>query len=265
MKSSGEVSSEPLAELTNEQRAAKLIFLAGRHSQGNPSIEAQFLRQAVVCHPTWTPETVDMEQVDELYTGLLIELFDGGHHASVDHFKARTPEHADNAVSAFAGGIGWRRNTELAAKVNIDKLVPGLLNIDKHYLIKQGGRPQRVGHQAMRSYLCHYGLMSRPTGAWEYDGLYRAIRSHILTELHDDPTSWQSIEMREVARVHAAADPNPQSAHKLMSLIPFEAQGRNLFDDRTPLEYWTEPMIMFSEWLAFARMWREETPIEAES
>jgi hypothetical protein len=95
MKLSSEIAGEHQVGLTDEQRAAKLIFLAGRHSQGNVRVEAQFINQAVICHPSWTPETINTDQVNELYTDLLIKLFDGGHHAHVDHFKIDTPQQAD--------------------------------------------------------------------------------------------------------------------------------------------------------------------------
>lgn len=213
-----------------EERGAKLMFLAFRHSQGKPKLEDEFTTQAVACHPEWTPETFNAELSREILGGIIHKLFDKGKHAPTGLEK----NEIDLQISSLHGGVVGQIISRAASggkqdrDVEVKRTARQVIQQDSEYVIERGGRP-RSSAGRMRSFMCHYGLLGNTTGAWEFDGLYSAMSKYVLESLGNKETYMPLMrELRQLARIHASAYPDTRD--QLMSMIPYELEGRNLFD-----------------------------------
>ncbi|HET7673625.1 MAG TPA: hypothetical protein VFK11_03900 [Candidatus Saccharimonadales bacterium] len=225
-----EVVKPPQQIQSPEERGAKLMFLAFRHSQGKPKLEDEFTTQAVACHPEWTPDTFDAELSREILGGIVHRLFDKGKHAPTGLEKSEI----DLQISSLHGGVMGQiisraaNNETTRWDVEVERTAHQVVQQDSEYVIERGGRP-RVGAGRMRSFICHYGLLGNTTGAWEFDGLYMAMRKYVLESMENEETYMPWIrDVRALARIHAAE--YPDTKEELLSMIPYELEGRNLFD-----------------------------------
>jgi hypothetical protein len=202
--------------LANEQRAAKLMFMAVRHSQGDLDLEGQFLTQAANSHPEWRGQ-IDVDQACQMFGAKVWDYFADGHHAPVNPREVDVQEQLEDAQYKFRDRLRLA-GTEKQYSIDKNMVVEKILDAERIYLFKKDGRPRNVSEK-WSSFLCIHGLLGKTTGAWELDTIYGVAKAGVLDLIQNTPGSHETLNARGIISIHAQHTSSQEDKSKLLDII----------------------------------------------